>query len=100
MRQITYRLQISISRQDASHIRHDWLGNDGSEFPPLLFQNVLQRLEIIPRRKHYIVEHRRRDALRIRKASGILSRPQLLRGMAMAVQAISVIPTVIVAFEF
>jgi hypothetical protein len=65
----------------------------------VLAQNTFKRFQIVPRREHHIVEHRRRNSLRIRKSRGILSRPQLLRRMAISVQTVRVVPAVIVAFE-
>src|SRR5260370_29050058 len=62
-------------------------------------QNTFPRFEIVPRSKHYIVEHRRRYALRIRKPVGILLRAELLRRMAVPVQTVGIVPAVVVAFE-
>src|SRR3981081_1918896 len=95
MRQVADPLQISIARQDATHVCHDRLGDHGGKFSSLLAENTFQRFQVIPRCKHHVVEYRRRNALGIWKASGILSRAELVRRMAMPVPTVRVAPAAV-----
>ena len=58
MGQIADFLQISIAGQDAAHVGHDGLSDDGGQVPPMFAQNTLQRHYVIPRGQHYIVKRR------------------------------------------
>src|SRR6202795_482916 len=58
MRQVADLLQISIARQDATHVRHDRLGDHGGQVSSMPAQNTFKRFEIVPWCKHYIVERK------------------------------------------
>ena len=65
----------------------------------MLAQDVLQRRNVVPGSKDYIVERCGRNAFGVRNPRGMIRRAQLVGRMAVAVQEIRIVPAVVVAFK-
>lgn len=61
--------------------------------------DALERSDIVPRREDDVVEDGGRDAFRIRDLRGTLGWAELLNGMPVTVEAVGIVPPMIVAFE-
>ena len=72
LREFAKPLEISIARQDAAHVRHDWLGDHGREFVTVPLQKRFESSDVVPRRQHHIVESRGWNAFRVRDVGWIL----------------------------
>ena len=98
-REFSQALQVSISRKNATHVGHDGLGDHCGQFAPVLLRDMFESSHVVPGGQHDVVESRRRDAVGVRDARRVLDRAQLLRRMAVRVQEIGIVPSVIVSFE-
>src|ERR1022692_675554 len=49
-------VQVSIARKDATHVRHDGLGDYRSQFVPVLSEHMFERGRVVPGRQHDVVE--------------------------------------------
>ncbi len=79
LRELAKPFEISIARQDATHVGHNGFGDHGGEFAAMLFHDSVECSNVIPGRQYNIVEDCRRDAFRVGNAGRILGRPQLFR---------------------